>query len=85
LRLFQKFELHSQVIGLDDKWIYFHQKMMRKGKTHASALIRTGVTSKSGIVKTDEVKRKMGQDLGLPELPDWAKAWIDADELHPKY
>lgn len=84
LRLFQSFELHSQVIGHDDKWIYFHQKMVRKGKTHASALIRTGVTSISGIVKVDEVKQRMGHDIGIPPLPNWAKAWIAADEQHPK-
>jgi acyl-CoA thioesterase FadM len=84
LRLFQKFELHSKVIGHDDKWIYFHQKMIRKGKIHASALVRTGVTSKDGIVKVEEVKKRMDQDLHIPILPAWAKAWIEADEIHPK-
>ena len=84
LRLFQKFELHSKVIGHDDKWIYFHQKMVRKGKIHASALVRTGVTSKDGIVKVEEVKKRMDQDLHIPTLPAWAKAWIEADEIHPK-
>jgi acyl-CoA thioesterase FadM len=84
LRLFQKFELHSKVIGHDDKWIYFHQKMIRKGRIHASALVRTGVTSKSGIVKVEEVKKRMEQDIQIPPLPGWAKAWIEADEIHPK-
>jgi hypothetical protein len=32
----------------------------------------------------EEVKKKMGQDIGLPKLPKWAIAWIEADELHPK-
>lgn len=84
LRLFQRFELHSQVIGHDDKWIYFHQKMVRRSKIHASALIRTGVTSKAGIVKVEEVMKRMDQDIQIPLLPDWAKAWIEADEIHPK-
>ncbi len=84
LRLFQRFELHSQVIGHDDKWIYFHQKMVRKGKIHASALVRTGVTSRKGIVKVDEVIRTLDLSSEIPPLPGWAKAWVEADELHPK-
>lgn len=84
LRLFQKFELHSKVIGHDDKWIYFHQRMVRNGKIHASALVRTGVTSKEGIVKVEEVRKRMGQNIHMPTLPDWAKSWIEADEIHPK-
>ncbi len=83
LRLFQKFELHSKVIGRDEKWIYFHQKVVRKGKIHASALVRTGVTSRKGIVKTEEVVRALGLS-GIPPLPDWARAWIEADEVLPK-
>jgi len=84
LRLFQRFELHSQVIGHDEKWIYFHQKMVRKGKIHASALVRTGVTSRKGIVKVEEVIKTLKLSSDIPPLPDWAKAWVEADELHPK-
>ncbi len=84
LRLFQKFELHSQVIGHDEKWIYFHQKIVRKGRIHASALIRTGVTSSRGIVKVEEVIRTLEFHSPIPPLPDWAKAWVEADEIHPK-
>jgi len=84
LKLFQQFELHSQVIGHDKMWIYFHQKIIRNGKTHASALIRTGVTSRKGIVKVEEVLKKMKPDVKIPLLPDWAKAWVEADEIHPK-
>ncbi len=84
LRLFQKFELHSQVIGHDEKWIYFHQKLVRKGKIHGSALVRTGVTSRKGIVKVEEVIRTLNLSSDIPPLPAWAQAWVEADELHPK-
>ena len=83
LKLFQKYELRSQVIGHDDKWFYFHQKMIRNGKIHASALIRTAVTSKNGIVKTDKVLQAMGREHLLPDIPEWVKAWAEADELRP--
>ena len=83
LKLFQKYELHTQVIGREDKWFYFHQKMVRNGKIHASALIRTAVTSKDGIVNTDEVLKAMNMENILPGVPEWVKAWAKADELRP--
>lgn len=83
LKLFQKFELHSQVIGHDDKWFYFQQKIIRNGRIHASALIRTAITSKDGIVKTDEVLKAMNSRDILPGVPKWVKAWVEADELRP--
>ena len=83
LKLFQKYELHSKVIGHDDKWFYFHQKIIRNGRLHCTALIRTAITSKNGIVKTGEVLGAMDLKNTVPEIPDWVKAWVDADELRP--
>ena len=83
LKLFQKYELHSEVIGHDDKWIYFHQKTIRKGRIHSAALIRTAVTSKNRIVKVKEVMKAVGHIGEIPLLPQWVKAWADADQLRP--
>ncbi len=83
LKLMQKYTLHSQVVGYDDKWFYFHQKTIRNGKIHSSALIRTAVTSNKGIVKTSEVLETMGYDNINPTVPDWVAAWASADELRP--
>jgi len=83
LKLFQKYELHSEVVGHDDKWIYFHQKTIRKGRIHSAALIRTAVTSKNGIVKVEEVMKSIGHIGEIPLLPEWVKAWADADQLRP--
>lgn len=83
LKLFQKYELHSEVIGHDDKWIYFHQKTIRNGRIHSAALIRTAVTSKKGIVKVEEVMKSIGHIDEIPILPQWVKAWAEADQLRP--
>jgi len=83
LKLFQKYELHSEVIGHDDKWIYFHQKTIRKGRIHSAALIRTAVTSKNGIVKVEEVMKSIDHIGEIPLLPEWVKAWAEADQLRP--
>lgn len=83
LKLFQKYELRSQVVGYDDKWFYFHHKIVRNGRIHCTALIRTAITSKNGIVKTQEVLSAMDYKEPVAPLPEWVKAWAKADELRP--
>ena len=83
LKLWQKYTLHSQVVGYDDKWFYFHQKTVSKGKIHSAALIRVAITSKNGIVKSRNVLEAMGYDNIKYNVPDWVLAWAKADELRP--
>ena len=83
LKLMQKYQLHSQVVGYDEKWFYFHQKTIRQGKIHSAALIRTAVTSNKGIVNTKDVLIAMDYDNINPTVPDWVAAWAKADELRP--
>ena len=78
-----KYELHSQVVGYDEKWFYFHQKTVRDGKIHSAALIRTAVTSKDGIVRSNKVLDAMGYDNIKYSVPDWVKAWAESDEMRP--
>jgi acyl-CoA thioesterase FadM len=83
LKPFQKYFLHTQIAGTDEKWIYFHQQTVRNGKIHSAALVRTGVTSEKGIVKVEEVSKAMGYADFKPTMPDWIRAWAEADELRP--
>lgn len=83
LKLMQKYALYSQVVGYDEKWFYFHQKTIRQGKIHSSALVRTAVTSNKGIVNTTEVLEAMGYDNIDQTVPEWVAAWAAADELRP--
>jgi len=83
LKLFQRYFLHTQIAGTDEKWIYFHQQTVRNGKIHSAALVRTGVTSEKGIVKVEEVSQAMGYAEFKPTMPEWIRAWAEADELRP--
>jgi len=83
LKFLQKYTLHSQVVGWDEKWFYFHQKTVSNGKIHSAALIRTAITSKNGIIKTKQVLTTMGYTDTTHNVPDWIKAWAEADELRP--
>ncbi len=83
LMLFRKYELHSQVVGHDEKWIYFLQQAIRRERIHSSALVRTAITSKDGIINPEKVWKAIGGDGGFAPLPDWVKAWIEAENLRP--
>ena len=83
LYLFDKFELHTRVAGFDERWFYFHQEIKRGDKIHSSALIRTAVTSKNGIVNIYDVIQELGIEIEKKPLPEWVKAWADADNLRP--
>jgi len=71
LRLFQKFELKTKIIGYDADWFYFFQKIERKGKTHMASIVKYAFTSKNGIVKPKEVLAAMGENYDPSELPKW--------------
>ena len=71
LRLFQKFELKTKIIGYDTDWFYFFQKLERNGKTHMASVVKFALTSKKGIVKPKEVIEAMGEEFDPNQLPNW--------------
>ncbi|MEJ6590018.1 MAG: thioesterase family protein [Crocinitomicaceae bacterium] len=71
LRLFQKFELNTKIIGYDSDWFYFFQKIERNGKTHMASVVKYAFTSKKGIVKPKEVVAAMGEKYDPSQLPKW--------------
>jgi len=78
-----KVRLRTRVVGRDDRWFYFHQKIERDSRLCSAALVRAGITSKDGLVPVDRVLEATGRAGWAPELPDWVQAWIDAEGLRP--
>lgn len=83
LHVFNKIEIHSKVIGIDKRWFYFEQKIIRNGKLHASALVRTAVTSHKGLIPAGEVLKKIGMEKVSIPIPHWVKIWAESDEIRP--
>jgi acyl-CoA thioesterase FadM len=83
LRPFRPFVLRTRLAGHDGRWFYFHQQMICNDQVCTSALIRGGLTSKQGLVLARRVLEVMNLKGWHPELPDWIKAWIEADALRP--
>ena len=73
LRLFQRFILQTKILGYDEKWFYFFQKVERNGKTHMASLVKFAYTSKKGLVLPKEVVSAMGIKYEPNSLPSWIK------------
>jgi acyl-CoA thioesterase FadM len=80
VRMFQKFTMHTRAIGRDDRFLYLQQTMWRRGKATSSVLYRTAVTDKNGIVHTQKVTEALGYPDWNPDMPDWVKNWIKAED-----
>jgi acyl-CoA thioesterase FadM len=81
LKAFKRFRLHTRLVALDDRWFYFHQYTMRKAKIHSSALVRSGITSKQGLVPVKKVLDALGMSDWNPGMPKWVKAWADLENF----
>ena len=52
-------------------------------KICASALMKVCVTSKEGLVPAPEVLSELGEADHFAEIPEWVKAWIEAESMRP--
>lgn len=84
IRVFERVEMRSRVIGWDGRFFYTEQTLWnRGGECTTQALFRSATTSKAGIVPPHDVVAKMGLSGVSPNLPNWAEAWIEADATRP--
>jgi len=68
LNVFETFELTTQVIGWDDKWLYIEHRMERGGKVMAQAFVKGLFLGPGGKVPMAELIGAMGHDPQSPEL-----------------
>lgn len=83
LRAFDRFEMRSRVLGWDDKFIYVEQGMWREGDCANHVLLRTAITDKSGLVRTDKVAAAIVDGAPSPTLPEWVQEWSKAEAVRP--
>jgi len=83
IRVFDRVEMRSRAIGHDDKFIYLEQSMWKGGACTTHILYRSAVTDRSGIVPPTRVIAALGQEASGPELPDWVRAWTEAEAQRP--
>ncbi len=82
VRMFDRLTIRSRVTGYDARFVYVEQSMWRGATCTSHALVRIAVTSRAGIVPTEEVRAAMDLPPSAP-LPPWIAAWAEADAKRP--
>ena len=83
LRPFQRFELHSRVLGWDQKWFYIEQEFHSRGRLVAASLVRGLMRAKGRSVPTAEALATVGHLAPSPPLPVWVRGWAERQDRSP--
>jgi acyl-CoA thioesterase FadM len=76
LNPWKTFEIHTKVLGLDDRWTFIEQKFVRRGKVMAQAVVRTRFLKRTGgSVDHDELERIFNDVPGGHQIPPWLHEW----------
>ncbi|MCX7646261.1 MAG: acyl-CoA thioesterase [Rhodobacteraceae bacterium] len=83
VRMFDRIEMRSRILGWDDRFTYAEQSLWRDGECCSHALLRMAITGGRGIVPSAELARALGLPEQGPPLPAWVAAWIAAEAERP--
>lgn len=83
VRLFDRLEMRSALIGRDARFLYVHQSMWRGGEACSAAVFRKAVINGRGMVPPDRVLAALGSPGWSPPLPGWVAAWSAAEAQRP--
>lgn len=84
VKVMDRIEMRSRLVGWDGRFVYMDQSMWVRGECTSQALIRSAVTQGArGIVPPSELAVALGMAPESPPLPDWVRAWIEADAVRP--
>lgn len=80
LNCFQKVELHSRIIGWDEKWFYIEQRIFSKGQLITVAILKAVFISSKGSVPTEKVFSELKVVLEKERLTPVIKQWLAMED-----
>jgi acyl-CoA thioesterase FadM len=81
LKAFQRFEIHTRMIGWDRKWGYIEHRFVRLDRVTGVVAIGGVFKGPAGPVNPDVLLAGLGHTEPSPELPEWANRFHQAGEL----
>lgn len=86
LKLGQRFDLYTRILGFDERWSYLEQSFVAGGEVSAQAVVRARFLRRGGgSVDHDELEAFVG---GFPKelrVPQWALEWTAAGKPDREY
>jgi acyl-CoA thioesterase FadM len=75
---FERYELHTRLLGWDAKWVFLEQRFLKKGgDLAAEGVVRALFRGKGGNVPVAEVLGQMGYEGPQPDLPEAIRRWAE--------
>ncbi|WP_141366131.1 acyl-CoA thioesterase [Glutamicibacter uratoxydans] len=82
VELGKKFSQETRLLGMDEKCIYFEQRIVVKGEIYARAYIATRMTSRKGAVSNEEIMKAVGLEVPKDRVvPQWLLDWRENGAL----
>ncbi len=78
---FSRFLLRTSLVGHDGRWFYFVQGFIHGGRVAAQAVVRAGLRTEKELVPSETILKAFGREGWSPPLPEWVRAWIQAENL----
>jgi acyl-CoA thioesterase FadM len=75
LKLFQSFNLRTQLIFWDEKWFYIEQRFESDNKLVAIGIVKTLIRGPLGNIPTSQVIQSIGFNIESPQIPEEIKIW----------
>lgn len=83
LKLWDKFTLHTNIVGHDEKNFFIQQKFMCRGELYATGLVRVRFLSKKGgTVAVSDVLKEIKAEGQARTVPELSQEWF---ALESKY
>ncbi|MBU6153368.1 MAG: acyl-CoA thioesterase [Bdellovibrionales bacterium] len=76
---FQRYRLHTKVIGWDEKWFYIEQRFERKNRTVAVGLVKALFRGDHRNITPEETLRLIKVHIDAPKMPDQVLKWLSME------
>jgi acyl-CoA thioesterase FadM len=80
LKAFQTFEIHSRLLGWDDRWGFIEHRFVRGGRVLGVVAVRGIFKGPDGPVKPQELMADLGFAAASPPIPKWAQEFHSGSE-----
>jgi acyl-CoA thioesterase FadM len=76
---FQKYRLHTKVIGWDDKWFYIEQRFERRNRTIAVGLVKALFRGNHRNITPEQCLKLIHVNIDPPALPEKVLRWLSME------
>ncbi|HXC11134.1 MAG TPA: thioesterase family protein [Steroidobacteraceae bacterium] len=81
LKAFQSFEIHTRLLGWDEKWGFIEHRFVRNHRVIGVVAIRGVFKGPGGPLDPGILLTGLGTGAPSPKLPEWAHSFQQSSEL----